>query len=106
MCSQSPCLPSPFSPAFSNAHTQAQIVSRTIEQGQGFFDLEDDYHRSNANAEFPIRRIGGGDIGNGGGFPMTGFAGVGSARGEKRSKDFCAFLARRGDEEHVEPARL
>ena len=33
---------------------------------------------------------------------MTGFAGVGSAGGEKRSRDFAAFLARRGDEERVE----
>ena len=37
---------------------------------------------------------------------MTRFAGVGSARGEKRSRDFGAFLARRGDEERVEAERL
>jgi len=33
---------------------------------------------------------------------MTGFAGVGSTGGGKRSKSFGAFLARRGDEEGVE----
>ena len=101
--SQSPSLPSPSSPAFSDAHTQAQIVSpSTVEQGQGFFDLED---------ELPVReggRIGGGEflvarIGalGGSGFPITGFAGsrnVGGGGG-KRSRDFGVFLARRGDEE-------
>ena len=104
--SQSPSLPSPSSPAFSDAHTQAQIVSpSTIEQGQGFFDLED---------ELPVRspgRIGGDNVGGfpvarigapgGSGFPITGFASARSigGGGRKRSSDFGAFLARRGDEE-------
>jgi hypothetical protein len=94
--SQSPSLPS--SPSSAAAFSEAQIVSpSTVEQGQGFFDLgDDDYHQSNATAGFPVGRIGGG---GGGGFPMTGFAGVGNAGGGKRSRDFGAFLARRGEEE-------
>ena len=64
--------------------------------------MEDDYHQSNANARFPVGHIDGGDIGNGGGLSMTGFAGTGSARREKRSMDFSTFLDRRGDEERVE----
>ena len=45
--------------------------------------------------EFPVGRMGGGS------FPMAGFAGTGNSGGEggKRSRDFGAFLARRGDEE-------
>ena len=93
--SQSPSLPSPSSPTFSEAH----IVSpTTVEQGQGFFNLEDELpvregERIRAS-EFPVRRIGGGS------FPMTGFAGTGNVGGGgKRSRDFGAFLARRGDEE-------
>ena len=45
--------------------------------------------------EFPAGRIGAGS------FPMTGFAGTGNGGrgGGKRSRDFGAFLARRGDEE-------
>ncbi|EDR01269.1 uncharacterized protein LACBIDRAFT_333478 [Laccaria bicolor S238N-H82] len=86
--SQSPSLQSPSSPAFSDA----QIISpSTVEQGQGFFDLENDLN------EMPVGRIGGdaGRIGGGGGgFLMTGFGGGGG----KRSSDFGAFLARRGDE--------
>ena len=100
--SQSPSLPSPSSPAFS----ESRIVSpSTVEQGQGFFDLED---------ELPVRspgRIGGDDVGGfpvarigapgGSGFPITGFAGARSVGGGggRRSRDFGAFLARRGDEE-------
>ena len=100
--SQSPSLPSPSSLAFS----ESRIVSpSTVEQGQGFFDLED---------ELPVRspgRIGGDDVGGfpvarigasgGSGFPITGFAGARSVGGGggKRSRDFGAFLARRGDEE-------
>ena len=64
--------------------------------------MEDDYHQSNANAGFPVGRIGGGDIGNGVGFPMTDFSGAGSASWKKRSRDFGAFLARQGDEKRVE----
>ena len=76
MSSLSPSLLSPSSPAFS----EAQIVSlSTVEQGQGFFDLED---------ELPVReggRIGGGKfpVGqiSGGSFPMMGIAGIGNSRG-------------------------
>ena len=58
---------------FSDAHGQAQIVSpSTVEQGQGFFNLED---------ELPVREggwIGGGKflVGwiSGGSFPMMGFS--------------------------------
>jgi len=57
----------------------------TVEQGQGFFDSEDAYHQSNANAGFPVGRIGGG------GFPMKGFAGVGRAGGGKMSRDSVRF---------------
>ena len=67
--SQSPSLPSP---AFSDAHTPAQIVSpSTVEHGQGFFDLEHELP-----AGFP-GRIRGDD---GGGFPVAriGAPGAGS----------------------------
>jgi hypothetical protein len=93
--SQSPSLPSPSSPAFG----EAQIVSpSTVEQGQGFFDLED---------EPPVREGGfPGRIGApAGGFPMTGFAGTGNSGGGKRSRDFGAFLARRGDDDDEEEER-
>ena len=48
--------------------------------------------------EFPVARIG---AQGGGSFPMTGFAGTsnGGSEGGKRSRDFGALLARRGDEE-------
>ena len=98
--SQSPSLPSPSSPAFSDTLTQAGIVSpSTVEQGQGFFDLEEEPPVREGGriggGEFPVGRIGGGS------FPMTGFAGTGNGGGGggKRSRDFGAFLARRGDEE-------
>ena len=47
---------------------------------------------------FPAEQIG---APGGSGFPITGFAGKGNGGGGggKRSKDFGAFLARRGDEE-------
>ena len=104
--SQSPSLPSPSSPVFSVTHGQAQIVSpSTVEQGQGFFDLENDltvreeegFPGRIGGGGFPVARIGT----SGGGFPITGFAGKGNGRGGggKRSRDFGAFLARRGDEE-------
>ncbi|KDR76553.1 hypothetical protein GALMADRAFT_450342 [Galerina marginata CBS 339.88] len=123
--SQSPSLPSPISPSFSALpHAPAvrvqenQIVSpSTVEQGQGFFDLEDEMPvrkavgagagvvgpgpgpavgvHGKATTEFPSARIGGGA--GGGGFPMTGFGGGGQGGGVKRSRDFGAFLARRGD---------
>ncbi|EDR01322.1 uncharacterized protein LACBIDRAFT_333347 [Laccaria bicolor S238N-H82] len=98
--SQSPSLQSPSSPAFSDA----QVVSpSTVEQGQGFFDLEDNElpvreegafteRIEGAGGGFPVGRIG---APGGGGFPMTGFGGGGG----KRSRDFGAFLARRGDGE-------
>ncbi|KAF8970316.1 hypothetical protein BDZ97DRAFT_1790850 [Flammula alnicola] len=100
--SQSPSLPSPISPAFS-ASAQEVVSPSTVEQGQGFFDLEDELpvrKRSpmpsagdapKLQAEFPTTRIGGG----GAGFPSTGFGGGGT----KRTRDFGAFLARRGDED-------
>ena len=91
----------PSSPAFS----EAQIVSpSTIDQGQGFFDLEDElpvreggfpgWIGGDDGGEFPVGRIGGS-------FSMTGFAGTGNGGGGggKRSRDFGAFLARRGGEE-------
>ena len=104
--SQSPSLPSPSSPVFSDMHGQAQIVSpSTLEQGQGFFDLENDlpvreeggFPGRIGGGAFPVGRIGA----SGGGFPITGFAGKGNGEGGggKRSRDFGAFLARRGDEE-------
>ena len=71
----------------------------TVEQGQGFFDLEDELPvrvgGRIGGGEFPVGRIGGGS------FPMTGFAGTGNGGGGggKRSRDFGVFLARRGDEE-------
>jgi hypothetical protein len=40
---------------------------------------------------FPVGRIGG--------FPMTGFAGVGNAGGGQKLRGLVAFLARRGEEE-------
>ncbi|KAF8156603.1 hypothetical protein B0H34DRAFT_709874 [Crassisporium funariophilum] len=102
--SQSPSLPSPVSPAFPSG--VQQIVSpSTVEQGQGFFDLEDEIPTVNpaipddvktSGGGFPAARLGGG--GAGGGFPMTGFGGS-NGMGTKRSRDFGAFLARRGDEE-------
>ena len=96
----------PSSPAFSDTHGQAQIVSPiTVEQGQGFFDLENDlpvreegrFPGRIGSGAFPAGRIGA----PGGGFPITGFAGKGNGGGGggKRCKDFGAFLARRGDEE-------
>ena len=101
--SQSPSLASPSLPAFP-AEVQEVVSPSTVEQGQGFFDLEDEQLpvRNNASApqadvpkvsaEFPSTRIGGG------GFPMTGFGG-GEAR---KAKDFGAFLARRGDDEGID----
>jgi hypothetical protein len=98
--SQSPSLASPSLPAFP-AEVQEVVSPSTVEQGQGFFDLEDAHLpvRNNAsalqadvpkvNAEFPSTRIGGG------GFPMTGFGGGGA----RKARDFGAFLARRGDDE-------
>ena len=70
----------------------------TVKQGQGFFNLEDDYHQSNANVGFSVGCISGGH----GGFPMTGFGGVHSTRWGKRLRDFSVFLAMWGDEEGVE----
>ena len=104
--SQSPSLPSPSSPVLSDTHGQAQIVSpSTVEQGQGFFDLENDlpvreeggFPRRTGGGAFPVGRIGAPH----GGFSITGFAGKGNGGGEggKRSRDFGAFLAGRGDEE-------
>ena len=51
--------------------------------------------------EFPIGRISGG-------FPMTVFTGTGNdgGGGGKRSRDFSAFLARRGDELEEEEHRV
>ena len=90
----------------SDSRPNPSSLSRsTVEQEQGFFNLEN---------ELPIReeegvhgRIGGGGFpvrgisAPGGGFPMTGFAGAKSVGGGggKRSRDFGAFLARQGDEE-------
>ena len=97
--SQSPSLASPSLPAFP-AEAQEVVSPTTVEQGQGFFDLEDEHLpvRNNASApqvdvpktsaEFPSTRIGGG------GFPMTGFGGGGA----RKARDFGAFLARRGDD--------
>ncbi|PPQ78846.1 hypothetical protein CVT25_010632 [Psilocybe cyanescens] len=104
--SHSPSIPSPISPSFAK-----EIVSpSTVEQGQGFFDLEDevlspspvplpapvDINRDDnkTTSGFPSTRIGGG----GGGFPMTGF-GSGAAGQRRPAKDFGAFLARRGDDD-------
>ncbi|CAA7257375.1 unnamed protein product [Cyclocybe aegerita] len=90
--SQSPSIASPVSSAFPGM--PHEIVSpSTIEQGQGFFDLDDELpvRRSPATPDFPSTRIGGAPAG---GFPITGFGGV---AGAKRSKDFGAFLATRGD---------
>jgi hypothetical protein len=81
------------------------VSPSTVEQGQGFFDLEDEQlpvRNNNAsppqvgipkvNVDFPSTRIGGG------GFPMTGFGGGGA----RKIKDFGAFLATRGhDEEDI-----
>jgi len=101
--SQSPSLASPSLPAFP-AEVQEVVSPSTVEQGQGFFDLEDDHLpvQNNAsvpqadvpknNTEFPTTRIGGG------GFPMTGFGGGGA----RKTRDFGAFLARRGDDEGVD----
>ncbi|KAF5318825.1 hypothetical protein D9619_010986 [Psilocybe cf. subviscida] len=97
--SQSPSIPSPVSPSF--AAPQAVVSPSTIEQGQGFFDLEDErpirkdslsvHEPPQSPAKFPTTRIGGG----GGGFPSTGFGGASSTR----AKDFGAFLAHRGDDD-------
>jgi len=93
--SQSPSLPSPISPGFSNG-----IVSpSTVEQGQGFFDAEDSIGPSipddvtKSVGEFPAPRLGGE-------FPTTGFR-VLTGIGAKRTRDLGAFLARRGDENEV-----
>jgi len=92
--SHSPSLPSPISLAFSNG-----IVSpSTVEQGQGFFDAEDPVRPCITNdvkkpvEEFLTPKLKGGE------FPMTGFRGL-SGVGAKRTGDFGAFLARRGDED-------
>ena len=107
--SQSPSLPSPSSRAFS----EAQIVSpSTVERGQGFFDLGDELPVSEGEG-FP-RQIEGGNGGAlpvggiGGSFPITGFAETGTGRGGggKRSREFGAFLARRGDELEEEERRV
>ncbi|KAF8816738.1 hypothetical protein BYT27DRAFT_7181169 [Phlegmacium glaucopus] len=94
--SQSPSLPSPISPTFSNG-----IVSpSTVEQGQGLFDAEDSVGPSIPNdvkkpvGEFSTPRLRGGE------FPMTGFRGLTSV-GVKRTGDLGAFLARRGDEDET-----
>jgi len=99
--SQSPSLASPSLPAFP-AEAQQVVSPSTVEQGQGFFDLEDEQQpvRNNnaspaqvgipkADVDFPSVRIGGS------GFPMTGFGGGGA----RKVSDFGAFLARRGDDE-------
>ena len=64
--SQSPSLPSPSSPAFSKAQT---VSPSTVEQGQGFFDLEDalpvregGFPGRIGGGEFPVGRIGGGNL--------------------------------------------
>ena len=92
--SQSPSLPSPISPAFSNG-----IISpSTVEHGQGLFDAEDSVGPSIPDdvkepvGEFPTSRLGGGE------FPMTGFRGL-TGVGAKGSRDLGAFLAIRGDED-------
>ncbi|KIM36720.1 hypothetical protein M413DRAFT_449055 [Hebeloma cylindrosporum] len=100
--SQSPSLASPSLPAFP-AEVQEVVSPSTVEQGQGFFDLEDELPvRNNTSApqvdvpkigaEFPSTRIGGG------GFPMTGFGGGGA----RKPRDFGAFLARRGDDDGID----
>ncbi|KAH9477350.1 hypothetical protein JR316_0009556 [Psilocybe cubensis] len=98
--SHSPSISSPISPNFTK-----EIVSpSTIEQGQGFFDLEDEdvspqpqpppeVDVDKPGSGFPSTRIGGG-----GGFPMTGF-GSATAGQRRTAKDFGAFLARRGEDD-------
>lgn len=99
--SQSPSLSSPSSAAFPDI--PAQVVSpSTVEQGQGFFDLEEDelvkpVVPSAARNGFPSTGFARGGGAAGGGFPSTGFTGAG-LRGQQ-SRDMGAFLARRGDEE-------
>ena len=107
--SQSPSLPSPVSPTFTGIPdgNGLHAPQKHVEQGLGFFDLEDEAllkeraakkasggSTGTANVEqrsdFPAARIGGG-------FPMTGFGGGGAAGGRK-TRDFGAFLARRGDD--------
>jgi len=90
--SQSPSIASPASPGFP-AEVQEIVSPSTVEQGQGFFDLEDEIPTKKPSApttDFPSARLGGG-----GGFPSTGFGG---SNGARRTKDFGAFLAHRGDE--------
>ncbi|KAF4616789.1 hypothetical protein D9613_008878 [Agrocybe pediades] len=95
--SQSPSIPSPLSSNFPT--TVQHIVSpSTVEQGQGFFDLEDELpqlHQAitsvKTSNEFPSARIGGG------GFPVTGF---GNGTSGNRTRDFGAFLASRGNDDH------
>lgn len=101
--SQSPSLASPSLSAFP-AEVQEVVSPSTVEQGQGFFDLEDEQLpvRNDASAPqadvpkvsavFPSTRIGGG------GFPMTGFGGGGA----RKARDFGAFLARRGEDEGID----
>jgi len=95
--SESPSIPSPLSPNFP-AGIQQVVSPSTIEQGQGFFDLEEEelpqpqgMSPVKPTAEFPSTRIGGGS------FPITGF---GNPTGGSRTRDLGAFLASRGDDDH------
>ncbi|KAF9547189.1 hypothetical protein CPC08DRAFT_745217 [Agrocybe pediades] len=95
--SQSPSIPSPLSSNFPTA-VQHIVSPSTVEQGQGFFDLEDELPQPHqaitsikASKEFPSTRIGGG------GFPMTGF---GNGTNGNRTRDFGAFLASRDNDNH------
>ena len=68
-----------------------------VPEGEGF---PGQIEGGNGGA-FPVGRIGGS-------FPITGFAETGNGRGGggKMSRDFGAFLARRGDELEEEERRV
>lgn len=77
--SQPPSLPSPRSPTGTFSQ-EAQVVSpSTVEQGQGFFDLEDEVDLHKQESSY---------------IPITGFT---SASGGRKANNVGVFLAQRGE---------